>query len=140
MPKNCQFLDKKLTDVLITKGFSKFICPYGILIIGSPRFPDSYMRYTANVVGHLVDPDGAGTVADPTVRDALDHSWGRIIVGVISAREFEIADSIKGLELHTIKAYSRKKAGVNPRTQGERVINEVVFKFFTRWGWSKAHK
>ena len=64
MPENCRFLDDEKEYYLKKIGFTKFICPYGILIIGSPRFPDSYMRYAANVVGHLIDPSEKGIVSD----------------------------------------------------------------------------
>ena len=138
MPANCRFLDKSKVALLKDQGFTKFICPYGILIIGSPRFPDSYMKYAANVVGHLIDPDEKGAVADPDVRDALDHSWGRILVGVISEREYQIASSVKGLELYIIKSYQTETN--KARTEGQRIINEVIFKFFTRWGWAQAHR
>ena len=42
------------------------------------------------------------------MREALDHSWGRLIVGVISELEYEIANNIKGLEMKIIKAYETK--------------------------------
>lgn len=60
------------------------------------------------MVGHLIDPDENGSIADPTVRNALDHSWGRILAGVISESENKIAQSIKGLDLHVFKVYEIK--------------------------------
>ena len=70
------------------------------------------MRYAANVVGNIIDEDHSGTVTDTKLRDALDHSWGRIIAGVISNYEYEVAANITGLDLHIFKPY---EAPVDPR-------------------------
>jgi len=37
--------------------FTKFICPFGIAIIGTSTLPDNYLKYTANILSQLLDLD-----------------------------------------------------------------------------------
>ena len=39
--------------------------------------------------------------------------------------------------MNIIKAYETKTN--EPKNKGKRIINEVIFKFFTRYGWGKVH-
>ena len=43
MPEGCQFLPPTKVDHLIDLGFKKVICPFGVLIVGTPLMPDSYL-------------------------------------------------------------------------------------------------
>ena len=45
---------------LMGSQFSKAICPYKVMIVGTKDYPDSYLLYAANLVGNLLDPDHTG--------------------------------------------------------------------------------
>jgi hypothetical protein len=47
---------------LVAAGYTKSVCPFGILIVGTSLYDDSYMQYAANVVSNLMDPDHDGNV------------------------------------------------------------------------------
>ena len=72
---------------------------------------------------------------DELLRRGPDHSWGRVMVGVISETEEEHAKGIEGLELHFLRANEAK----GHRSDARRLIIEEVFKFMTRFGWAQAY-
>jgi len=39
-----------MRDEMEEYGFTKFICPFGVKIIGTHDYPDSYMLFSANIV------------------------------------------------------------------------------------------
>lgn len=43
-------------------GFKKIMCPYGILLAVKNNYPDDGIKYAANLVGQLLDPEGNGEV------------------------------------------------------------------------------
>lgn len=47
---------------LYAGGMTKAICPFGVLIMGNPSYPDSYLWYAANIVSNILDQDNDGLV------------------------------------------------------------------------------
>jgi len=56
---------------LNAKGFTKFVCPFGLLIMGVASMPDSELLYAANVFAYLMDRNGDGTADSDTLLSTL---------------------------------------------------------------------
>lgn len=59
---DCNAMTSDEKNSLVTAGYTKSVCPFGILIVGTSLYDDSYMQYAANVVANLMDPDHNGDV------------------------------------------------------------------------------
>lgn len=66
---------KQSKDALINAGFTKFTCPFSILIGGTDKFPDGNMLYTANVLAYLLDPNADGGASKNEVQKKLFDYW-----------------------------------------------------------------
>lgn len=71
VPKGCEGLDSAKISSLKSNGFTKGVCPFGVLIVGTDNYPSSYMQFAANTVANLLDADADGTVDLPTVQAGM---------------------------------------------------------------------
>jgi len=59
---------KEQYTALRNSRFTKFMCPFGIVVAGTELYPEANLHYAANVVGSLLDPDNTGKVKDEDIR------------------------------------------------------------------------
>ena len=52
---------KEAQSALTAAKYTKFTCPFSVLIGGTENFPDNNMLYTANILAYLLDPNGNGS-------------------------------------------------------------------------------
>jgi hypothetical protein len=52
--------------------YTKYICAYGVLIVGTNDYPDANMLYAANTIANILDPANNGYVQDATFRELFD--------------------------------------------------------------------
>jgi len=81
------------------------ICPFGIVIAGTDRYPESNMHYTANVIAAYLDRTNDGSVDIKNIRMYMSgHGPDAIIFGGGASRYDEQAcDSITGSYWNCIK-------------------------------------
>ena len=56
----CSGITSAMLTSLTTAGYSKAVCPFGILMVGTDVYDDSYLQYAANVAANFMDPDHDG--------------------------------------------------------------------------------
>ena len=59
----CPLNDKiaSAKDKLTAAKFTKFVCPFSVLIGGTDKFPDENLLYMANVLAYFLDHDNDGS-------------------------------------------------------------------------------
>ena len=60
------------TRASLTAIYSKYVCAYGVLIVGTAAYPDENMLYAANLVANVLDPESTGKVKDSALRAKID--------------------------------------------------------------------
>lgn len=71
VPAGCEGLDSNRIESLTSNGFTKGVCPFGVLIVGTDSYPSSYLQFSANVVANLLDADADGQVDLPVVQAGM---------------------------------------------------------------------
>ncbi|GFH56331.1 hypothetical protein CTEN210_12807 [Chaetoceros tenuissimus] len=66
-------LNNQVKAALDNNGFSKIMCPFGILVFADADYSDDWLRYLSNVIASLVDTDGDGIADNDEVVKALAH-------------------------------------------------------------------
>ena len=58
----CPLNDKlsSVKDKMTAAKFTKFVCPFSVLIGATDRYPDNNLLYSANALAYILDPDGDG--------------------------------------------------------------------------------
>jgi hypothetical protein len=88
---NGDLLRAQVRQTLASEQKTKCIQVFGILIAGTAGADSNAMRYSANIIAQLLDPNCDGTVDDPNVAAKLDmfknHEAGWINYGTDSASE-----------------------------------------------------
>lgn len=69
---NGDLLPASLRQTLASEQKTKCIQVFGALIAGTAGADSNAMKYSANIIAQLLDPNGDGTVDDPNVADKLD--------------------------------------------------------------------
>jgi len=112
----CQ-LRNNLAKSLTANGFTKVMCPFGILLVATDEYPDELLKYGANIVANLVDSNNDGKADDKTTLKALAHrgkngSGAALVCGSNQSEERK-EENLKGLawtfSCQTWKAGKSKK-------------------------------
>lgn len=68
-------------------GFDKVTCPFGVLIIGSDHVPENDVKFAANVLAQLLDPDENGAPDSREVQKALTFGFSSAPVFVMGGND-----------------------------------------------------
>ena len=52
---------KPVKDQLTSAKFTKFVCPFSVLVGATDKFPDNNLLYVANALAYLLDYDNDGS-------------------------------------------------------------------------------
>lgn len=90
--------NSRMTDTLRTQlasnGFTKFLCPYGLLIAGTSTYPDANLIYAANTYSELLDLNNDGIADNTSLASTLKNTvWA---VGGTSQATEDACDNVSG--------------------------------------------
>jgi len=64
-------LHETAKERLDAQGFTKILCPFGVLILGDSDYPDDGLKYGANIIANILDNNNDGIVDDADVLSQL---------------------------------------------------------------------
>lgn len=95
-------LHPELVSSLKANGFTKVMCPFGILMVATKRYPDELLKYGANLIANVIDSDNDGVPDDEDTVDALAHlgrkDHGYSLVCGVSRSEERKEENLEGLD------------------------------------------
>ena len=68
----CQVPPKK-AKAMKARGFTKVACPFGVLIAGTDGYPENDLKFGANVIAEILDPEQNGVPADSALVEILTY-------------------------------------------------------------------
>lgn len=132
-------LSKILAKSLTGNGFTKVMCPFGILLVATDRYPDELLKYGANLVANLIDKDNDGIPDDEATVEALAHGGkdgsGAALVCGVSASEEKKEEKLRGLAW-TFSCQTWK-AGTSKEKNYKAIMFEEAFHMINE-GWAAS--
>jgi len=134
-------LRKNLAKSLTANGFTKVMCPFGILLVATDEYPDELLKYGANIVANLVDSDNNGKADDMATLRALAHRGkngsGAALVCGVNRSEGRQEDNLKGLAW-TFSCQTWKAGTSKNEKRYKAIMFEEAFHMVNE-GWATAY-
>ena len=97
IPKYCEGIEKYKFNSLKSAGFTKGVCPFGVLIVGTDDYPGGYLQYAANIVANLLDSDSSGKVDLQSVHEGMaTENGGVYLAGGMNQEEEDASEDVNG--------------------------------------------
>jgi len=121
---NCS-LTKKLQNSLKKNGFTKVMCPFGILLVATTKYPDELLKYGANIVANLIDNDNNGKPDHLATKNVLAHQGkngsGMALVCGVNQKEERKEENLPLEQTFSCQTW---KAG---KTKNEKLYKAIMF-------------
>jgi len=138
--KKCK-LHKKLRKQLKQQKFTKIMCPFGVLVVGTSNYPDELLKYGANIVANLIDNDNDGQADDTKVLNFLAHNGklnhGTSLVCGTSQKEEAKEQYLTALD------YTYSCQTWQGSNEGEKSVKAIMveeaFHMVHQNGWARAY-
>ena len=79
-------------------GYTKYLCPYGVLIVGKADYKDENLLLTANYIANILDPKATGTVGTSGVyydlRKKMQQEAGFFLAGATTEADKIFCDAV----------------------------------------------
>mmetsp|Transcript_12984 Transcript_12984/g.15233 ORF Transcript_12984/g.15233 Transcript_12984/m.15233 type:complete len:431 (+) Transcript_12984:38-1330(+) len=132
-------LHGKLAKSLTNNGFTKVMCPFGILLVATEKYPDELLKYGANIIANLIDNDNDGKADDWKTLKALAHrgkkGTGAALVCGVNQSEEQKEENLKGLAW-TFSCQTWK-AGISAENDYKAIMFEEGF-HMVHQGWAAS--
>mmetsp|Transcript_30552 Transcript_30552/g.36312 ORF Transcript_30552/g.36312 Transcript_30552/m.36312 type:complete len:346 (+) Transcript_30552:79-1116(+) len=136
---NACMMHSDLVSSLQKNGFTKVVCPFGILLFATDEYPDNLLKYGANIIANMIDADNDGLPDNPDVKNALAHlgrySEGYALVCGTSSSEERQEEHIKGLK-YTFSCQTWK--GESDNDSEKAIMFEEAFHMMNS-GWADIY-
>lgn len=87
--------------VLTAMGYTKYICPFGVLIVGKKDYLDDDMLLAANFIANILDPKATGTVGKDDVsvyyelREKIEQEKGVFLSGGSTDEDKTLCEAVE---------------------------------------------
>lgn len=83
-------------------GYTKYVCPFGVLIVGKSDYKSESMQLAANYVANILDPKATGTVGkDDTIyhelREKVEQEKGLFLAGSTKETDAAACEAIESV-------------------------------------------
>ena len=82
------------------RGFTKVACPFGVLVAGTDGYPENDLKFGANVIAEILDPEQNGVPADSALVEMLTYrnksKGGALLQCGVSQEEESQGDGLGG--------------------------------------------
>lgn len=138
----CAALPSSLRNSLQDNGFSKVICPFGVVIAATATYDNKWLQFAANSLANTLDQDNDGIADDPTVHSLLKNyaagNGGGIFCGLSASDEQkeETVTEDTGIASFSCQTY---KAEPGNALEFKGVLQEEIFHMIHDVGYDKAY-
>jgi len=107
-----------VVQVMKSNGYTKVMCPFGVLVLGSANYPDNTLKVGANYLANMIDSDNDGKADNNDVLENLAHRGIRgkgkaLNCGVTQEEERSIDDNMNGILEYTFSCHTWKSSGIS---------------------------